>query len=74
MPAIPIFLDLTNRRVLILGTGEAADRRAATYEAAGAQIERATHFNPATLPAARSPPPPAPPNPTCVPYPPRPNA
>ncbi len=50
MPAIPIFLDLTNRRVLILGADEAADRRAATYASAGARIERATAFDPATLP------------------------
>jgi uroporphyrin-III C-methyltransferase/precorrin-2 dehydrogenase/sirohydrochlorin ferrochelatase len=50
MSAIPIFLDLAGRRVLILGTGEAADRRAATYEAAGARIERAQTFDPATLP------------------------
>ena len=50
MSAIPIFLDLAGRRVLILGTGEAADRRAHTYQAAGAQIERATTFDPTTLP------------------------
>jgi uroporphyrin-III C-methyltransferase/precorrin-2 dehydrogenase/sirohydrochlorin ferrochelatase len=50
MPAIPIFLDLTNRRVLILGADEAADRRAATYADAGALIERAQTFDPATLP------------------------
>ncbi len=50
MSAIPIFLDLAGRRVLILGTGEAADRRAHTYQSAGAHIERATTFDPATLP------------------------
>jgi uroporphyrin-III C-methyltransferase / precorrin-2 dehydrogenase / sirohydrochlorin ferrochelatase len=50
MPATPIFLDLTGRRVLILGEGEAADRRAASYSALGAMVERATQFNPAGLP------------------------
>jgi uroporphyrin-III C-methyltransferase/precorrin-2 dehydrogenase/sirohydrochlorin ferrochelatase len=50
MPATPIFLDLTNRRVLILGEGEAADRRAASYAALGARIERAAAFDPAALP------------------------
>jgi uroporphyrin-III C-methyltransferase/precorrin-2 dehydrogenase/sirohydrochlorin ferrochelatase len=50
MPATPIFLDLTNRRVLILGEGEAADRRAASYAALGARIERHTSFTPTTLP------------------------
>jgi uroporphyrin-III C-methyltransferase/precorrin-2 dehydrogenase/sirohydrochlorin ferrochelatase len=50
MPVTPIFLDLTNRRVLVLGQGEAADRRAASYAALGALVERATHFNPDTLP------------------------
>jgi uroporphyrin-III C-methyltransferase/precorrin-2 dehydrogenase/sirohydrochlorin ferrochelatase len=50
MATTPIFLDLTNRRVLILGQGEAADRRAASYAALGAHIERAAAFDPAALP------------------------
>jgi uroporphyrin-III C-methyltransferase/precorrin-2 dehydrogenase/sirohydrochlorin ferrochelatase len=50
MPAAPIFLDLTDRRVLILGEGEAADRRAAAYAALGARVESDTHFDPAALP------------------------
>ena len=49
MPYAPIFLDLTNRRVLILGTGDAADRRAETYAQAGATILRTETFNAADL-------------------------
>jgi len=49
MPHIPVFLDLSTRRVLVLGVGEAADRRAATYKAAGADIVRAERFTPALL-------------------------
>jgi uroporphyrin-III C-methyltransferase/precorrin-2 dehydrogenase/sirohydrochlorin ferrochelatase len=50
MATTPIFLDLTGRRVLVLGHGEAADRRADSYAALGALIERAQHFDPAALP------------------------
>ena len=50
MATTPIFLELANRRVLILGRGEAADRRAASYAALGAVIERAEMFDPAALP------------------------
>jgi uroporphyrin-III C-methyltransferase/precorrin-2 dehydrogenase/sirohydrochlorin ferrochelatase len=46
---LPIFLTLANRTALILGEGEAADRRAATYAQAGATIRRATSFHPADL-------------------------
>jgi uroporphyrin-III C-methyltransferase/precorrin-2 dehydrogenase/sirohydrochlorin ferrochelatase len=49
MAQIPIFLDLSGRTVLILGEGEAADRRAATYAAAGATLRRVTQFAPAAL-------------------------
>jgi uroporphyrin-III C-methyltransferase/precorrin-2 dehydrogenase/sirohydrochlorin ferrochelatase len=49
MPHLPIFLDLTNRRVLVLGTGDAADRRAATYAQAGATILRTATFVPNDL-------------------------
>ena len=40
MRTYPIFLDLDGRRVCVLGEGEAADRRAATFAALGALIER----------------------------------
>jgi uroporphyrin-III C-methyltransferase/precorrin-2 dehydrogenase/sirohydrochlorin ferrochelatase len=50
MATTPIFLELSKRRVLILGQGEAADRRAATYAALGAIVERAEKFDPAALP------------------------
>jgi uroporphyrin-III C-methyltransferase/precorrin-2 dehydrogenase/sirohydrochlorin ferrochelatase len=50
MATTPIFLDLTHRRVLILGQNEAADRRAASYAALGAIVERAETFDPAALP------------------------
>ncbi len=40
MRGYPIFLALQDRRVVILGEGEAADRRAATFSALGATIER----------------------------------
>ena len=45
MPCAPIFLDLANRRVLIVGAGEAADRRAESYAQAGAIVIRADTFN-----------------------------
>jgi uroporphyrin-III C-methyltransferase/precorrin-2 dehydrogenase/sirohydrochlorin ferrochelatase len=50
MAYVPIFLDLAGRRVLILGSGETADRRAETYALAGATILRAETFDPADLP------------------------
>ncbi len=49
MPHLAIFLDLNGRRVLVLGEGEAAERRADTYAAAGAVIVRAARFNPGLL-------------------------
>ena len=49
MKLLPIFLDLSNRAVFVLGEGEAADRRAQTYAEAGADVSRATHFEPAKL-------------------------
>ncbi len=48
----PAFLDLRNRSVLLLGDGEAADRRLATLTRAGARIRRATHFTPDLLDGA----------------------
>ena len=35
-PLLPIFLDLDRRHALVLGAGEAADRRVATLRACGA--------------------------------------
>jgi uroporphyrin-III C-methyltransferase/precorrin-2 dehydrogenase/sirohydrochlorin ferrochelatase len=49
MPHLPIFLNLTNRRVLLVGAGEAIDRRAAQYAGAGAEIIRAESFTPTAL-------------------------
>ncbi len=49
MPHLPIFLNLTNRRVLLLGTGDAIDRRAQQYATTGAEIIRAETFTPALL-------------------------
>ncbi len=49
MAYAPIFLDLTARRVLILGTGYAADRRAETYAQGGATIIRTEKFDPTDL-------------------------
>jgi uroporphyrin-III C-methyltransferase/precorrin-2 dehydrogenase/sirohydrochlorin ferrochelatase len=50
MAYAPIFLDLSGRRVLIVGTGDAADRRAESYAQAGATIIRTENFDPAILP------------------------
>ena len=49
MRSYPIFLDLAGRRVLVLGAGEAADRRAASFSALGAIVERAASFDAAQL-------------------------
>ncbi len=49
-PLFPLFLDLRGRDVLLLGTGEAAHRRLATLERAGASVRRAAaDFAPALL-------------------------
>ncbi len=40
MRGYPIFLTLAGRRVIVLGTGEAADRRAASFAGLGAVVER----------------------------------
>jgi uroporphyrin-III C-methyltransferase/precorrin-2 dehydrogenase/sirohydrochlorin ferrochelatase len=45
----PIFLDLSNRAVLVIGAGEAAERRAAEYAALGAAVRRRTRFDCADL-------------------------
>jgi uroporphyrin-III C-methyltransferase/precorrin-2 dehydrogenase/sirohydrochlorin ferrochelatase len=49
MPHLPIFLNLSNRRVLLLGTGDAINRRAVQYATTGAVIIRAETFTPALL-------------------------
>ena len=49
MRHFPIFLDLRGRRALVLGVGEVARRKAAELAAAGAELRRAEHFNPACL-------------------------
>jgi uroporphyrin-III C-methyltransferase/precorrin-2 dehydrogenase/sirohydrochlorin ferrochelatase len=41
---IPIFLNVSGRRALVIGTGEAADRRAEAYDQAGAFVTRSKHF------------------------------
>ncbi|WP_428377520.1 siroheme synthase [Lichenicoccus sp.] len=46
---LPVFLDLDGRRALLLGAGEAAERRAATLLACGALLVRATEFDEALL-------------------------
>jgi uroporphyrin-III C-methyltransferase/precorrin-2 dehydrogenase/sirohydrochlorin ferrochelatase len=48
-PLLPVFLDLADRDVLLLGAGEAADRRRATLERAGARIRAADRFFPDLL-------------------------
>jgi uroporphyrin-III C-methyltransferase/precorrin-2 dehydrogenase/sirohydrochlorin ferrochelatase len=40
MRAYPIFLDLQNRRVVVLGNDDAANRRAETFASLGARVER----------------------------------
>jgi uroporphyrin-III C-methyltransferase/precorrin-2 dehydrogenase/sirohydrochlorin ferrochelatase len=49
MRHVPIFLDLQNRDVLLLGAGEALQARARLLQAAGARPRRADRFDPALL-------------------------
>lgn len=49
MRHFPIFLDLHGRIALVLGEGEAAERRAATLLSSGATVRRATVFDPTLL-------------------------
>jgi uroporphyrin-III C-methyltransferase/precorrin-2 dehydrogenase/sirohydrochlorin ferrochelatase len=49
MRTYPIFLDLSGRRVCVLGEGEAADRRAATFTGLGAIVERVRTAGEASL-------------------------
>ncbi len=46
---LPIFLDLDGRRALVLGDGEAAERRAETLRECGATVVRAMRFEDALL-------------------------
>ena len=66
MAYFPIFLDLAGRRVLVVGTGEAADRRAATLAQAGATVIRGAAFVAADLHGCARHSRPAPPRPTCA--------
>jgi uroporphyrin-III C-methyltransferase/precorrin-2 dehydrogenase/sirohydrochlorin ferrochelatase len=49
MQHFPVFLDLRGRVALVLGAGEAAERKAALLREAGAEIRHATAFAPALL-------------------------
>jgi uroporphyrin-III C-methyltransferase/precorrin-2 dehydrogenase/sirohydrochlorin ferrochelatase len=49
MRAYPIFVTLAGRRVVVLGSDAAADRRAATFESLGAIVERVATATDATL-------------------------
>jgi uroporphyrin-III C-methyltransferase / precorrin-2 dehydrogenase / sirohydrochlorin ferrochelatase len=49
MRHFPIFLDLQGRRVLVLGSGEVARRKAEPLTRAGADVRLAAHFEPALL-------------------------
>ncbi len=45
MQNFPIFLSLTGRRVLVIGEGEAAERKADALRRAGGLVDTAPHFN-----------------------------
>jgi len=49
MRFFPAFLDLRDRMVLVLGTGEVAERKAAPLREAGATIRTAANFDPVLL-------------------------
>jgi uroporphyrin-III C-methyltransferase/precorrin-2 dehydrogenase/sirohydrochlorin ferrochelatase len=49
MRHFPLYLDLTDRRVLVLGAGPVSDRKAELLRRAGAQVLPAQHFQPALL-------------------------
>jgi len=44
MQYFPIFLSLTGRRVLVIGEGEAAERKAGALRRAGGEVSTAPHF------------------------------
>ncbi len=49
MRHFPIFLNLHGATALVIGAGDAADRRAASFAEAGSKLRRATHFAPELL-------------------------
>ena len=49
MRHFPIFMDLQGRQALVLGAGEAAERKAGALRRCGATVRQATHFDPALL-------------------------
>ena len=49
MDYFPIFLDLRNRQTLVVGQGEAAERKAEALRRAGAQVRATPLFHPADL-------------------------
>ena len=49
MRYLPIFLDVQGKRALVLGRGEAADRKAEALRRAGADVVTADSYNPALL-------------------------
>ena len=46
MQYFPVFLNLTDRRVLVIGDGEAAERKAGALRRAGGLVSTAAHFGP----------------------------
>jgi uroporphyrin-III C-methyltransferase / precorrin-2 dehydrogenase / sirohydrochlorin ferrochelatase len=52
MDYFPVFLDLSGRRALVVGAGEAADAKAAALARAGAKVQRAQSFAPGMLDGA----------------------
>ncbi len=50
MDYFPIFLDLRGRAALVVGQGEAAERKAAALRAAGAAVRATPRFDPTDLP------------------------
>ncbi len=49
MRHLPIFLDLTGRMALVLGSGEPAERKAAPLRSAGARVAMRMRFDPSDL-------------------------
>jgi uroporphyrin-III C-methyltransferase/precorrin-2 dehydrogenase/sirohydrochlorin ferrochelatase len=49
MQYFPIFMDLQGRRALVLGSGEAADRKAEALHRCGADVVKVAEFDPSAL-------------------------